>query len=226
MASSILTESKVSKTLNWVYDKASNGLLNMESAAEMAELYMKKYPDNRLAAANALIRAQNVKSAASGFITGLGGLITMPIAIPMNLASVLYIQVRMVMAVAIIGGHNVKEDSVKAFVFACLAGNKARELLKEAGVKIAQKFVLQSLSADVILRINRMVGFNLIAKFGGKGIIKISKAMPIIGGAIGATIDGVWTNQTGNMAVKWFVEDGESHDRIYKITSDKAFYEQ
>jgi len=212
MTSTILTESKVSKTLNWVYEKASDGLLNMESAAEMADLYMKKHPDSKLAAAKALIRAQNVKSAASGFITGLGGLITMPIAIPMNLASVLYIQVRMIMAVAIIGGHNVKEDKVKAFVFACLAGNKARELLKEAGVQIAQKFVLQSLSADVILRINRMVGFNLIAKFGGSGVIKMSKALPILGGAIGATIDGVWTNQTGNIAIKWFVEDGESHD--------------
>ncbi|MCL1957577.1 MAG: EcsC family protein [Fibromonadales bacterium] len=207
MTSNTLTESKVSKTLNWVYEKASDGLLNMESAAEMAELYMNKYPDNKLAAANALIRAQNVKSAASGFITGLGGLATMPIAIPMNLASVLYIQVRMVMAVAIIGGHNVKEDKVKAFVFACLAGNKARELLKEAGVQIARNFVLQSLSTDAILRINRMVGFNLIAKLGESGIIRISKAMPILGGAIGATIDGIWTNQTGNMAVKWFVEE-------------------
>ncbi len=207
MASNALTESKVSKTLNWVYEKASDGLLNMESAAELAELYMKKYPGNKLAAANALIRAQNMKSAASGFITGLGGLATMPIAIPMNLASVLYIQVRMVMAVAIIGGHNVKEDKVKAFVFACLAGNKARELLKEAGVQIAQKFVLQSLSTDAILRVNRMVGFNLITKLGESGIIRISKAMPILGGAIGATIDGVWTNQTGNMAVKWFVAE-------------------
>ena len=209
MASSTLNESKVTKTLNWVYEKASDGLLNMESASEMAELYMKKYPGNRLAAANALIRAQNVKSAASGFITGLGGLATMPIAIPVNLASVLYIQVRMVMAVAIIGGHNVKEDKVKTFVFACLAGNKARELLKEAGVQIAQNFMLQSLSADAILRINRMVGFNLIAKLGESGVIRISKALPILGGAIGATIDGVWTNQTGNMAVKWFVDDNK-----------------
>jgi uncharacterized protein (DUF697 family) len=206
MASTTLTELKVSKTLNWIYEKASEGLLNMESAAEMAEIYMKKYPDNKLAAANALIRAQNVKSAVSGFITGLGGLITMPVAIPINLASVLYIQIRMIMAVAIIGGHNVKEAQVKAFIFACLAGNKARELLKDAGVQIAQKYVLQSISADVILRINRMVGFNLIAKFGGKGVIKLSKAIPILGGAIGGTIDSVWTNQTGNMAVKWFVE--------------------
>jgi len=198
-------DSDISKTLNWIYDKASDGLLNMESAAELADFYMKKYPGDRLAAAKALIRAQNVKSATSGFITGLGGLITMPIAIPMNLASVLYIQVRMVMAIAIIGGHDVKEDRVKALALACLAGNKARELLKEAGVQIAQKFVLESLSADAILRINRMVGFNLITKLGGQGLIKVSKAMPLIGGAIGATIDGVWTNQTGNMAIKWFM---------------------
>jgi len=212
MTSNILTESKVSKTLNWVYEKANDGLLNMESAAEMAELYMQKYPDSKLAAANALIRAQNVKSATSGFITGLGGLVTMPIAIPVNLASVLYIQVRMVMAIAIIGGHDVKEDRVKAFVFACLAGNKARELLKEAGVQIAQNFVLQSLSADAIIRINRMVGFNLITKLGESGVVRISKAMPILGGAIGATIDGIWTNQTGNIAVKWFVNDNKVLD--------------
>jgi len=214
MTSDTITGSKISKTLNWVYEKASDGMMNMESAAEIAELYMNKHPGDKIAAANALIRAQNVKSAASGFITGLGGLATMPIAIPVNLASVLYIQVRMVMAVAIIGGHNLKEDKVRAFVFACLAGNKARELLKDAGVQIAQNFVLQSLSADAILRINRMVGFNLITKLGESGIVRISKAMPIIGGLIGATIDGVWTNQTGNMAVKWFVEDGESHDKV------------
>jgi uncharacterized protein (DUF697 family) len=212
MASNNLTESKVTKTLNWVYEKASDGMMNMESAAEIADLYMKKHPGNKLAAANALIRSQNIKSAASGFITGLGGLATMPIAIPVNLASVLYLQIRMVMAVAIIGGHNIKEDNVRAFVFACLAGNKAKELLKEAGVQIAQNFVLQSLSADVILRINRMVGFNLIANLGESGIIRVSKAMPILGGIIGATIDGVWTNQTGNMAVKWFVDDNKVLD--------------
>ena len=205
MESAALTESKISKTLDWVYEKASEGLLNMKSAAEIAELYSKKYPGNSLAAANALIRAQNAKSIASGFITGLGGLITMPVTIPMNLASVLYIQVRMVMAIAIIGGHDVKETQVKSFVLACLAGNKARELLKDAGIQIAQKFVLKSISADVILRINRMVGFNLIAKFGGKGVIKLGKAMPLLGGVIGGAIDGVWTNQTGNMAVKYLI---------------------
>jgi len=118
----------------------------------------------------------------------------------------------MVMAIAIIGGHDVKEDRVKAFVFACLAGNKARELLKEAGVQIAQNFVLQSLSADAIIRINRMVGFNLITKLGESGVVRISKAMPILGGAIGATIDGIWTNQTGNIAVKWFVNDNKVLD--------------
>jgi uncharacterized protein (DUF697 family) len=205
-----LTELKLSKALDWAYEKASEGLLNMDSAVELAECYLKKHPGNRVNAANALIRSQNVKSIASGFVTGLGGLAVMPVTIPMSLASVLYIQVRMIMAIAIIGGYDIKDDKVKSLVFACLAGNTAREILKEAGVQMAQKLVLRkviaNISKDVIIRINRMVGFRLLTKFGSKGVINLGKGVPVVGGVIGGIIDGVWTNQTGNMAVKWFME--------------------
>jgi hypothetical protein len=47
-----------------------------------AESYLKEMnqEDTLKDCANSLIRWQNAKSATSGFVTGLGGLITMPIA--------------------------------------------------------------------------------------------------------------------------------------------------
>ena len=52
----------------------------------------------------ALIRWQNAKCATSGFIAGLGGSITLPVSIPANISSVLYIQIRMIAAIAYMGG--------------------------------------------------------------------------------------------------------------------------
>jgi len=39
---------------------------------------------------NSLIKWQIAKAGTSGFLTGLGGLITMPVTIPANLACVIY----------------------------------------------------------------------------------------------------------------------------------------
>ena len=38
------------------------------------------------------------KCAASGFLTGFGGFLTLPINVPANLSSVLYVQLRMIAA--------------------------------------------------------------------------------------------------------------------------------
>ena len=48
-----------------------------------------------------LIRNQVIKCGASGFLTSLGGAITLPVALPANVLSVLYMQLQMIAAIAI-----------------------------------------------------------------------------------------------------------------------------
>lgn len=72
-----LTQDAIMKALDWSYDKAVNGgIPGMDTAIELAENYSSK-KGTLIENANSLIRWQNTKSATSGFLAGLGGLIVM-----------------------------------------------------------------------------------------------------------------------------------------------------
>ena len=60
-------------------------------------------------------------------------------------------------------------------------------------------------SGKTIVAINQKVGFRLITKFGEKGAVNLGKAVPLVGGIIGATFDSVTTNTVGNIARNTFI---------------------
>jgi len=204
-----LTHDTIMKTLDWSYDKALNGgIPGMDTAIELAESYMKK-GGSVLDNSTSLIKWQNTKSATSGFLTGLGGIITLPVAIPANMASVLLVQVRMIAAIAHMGGYDLKDDQVKTFVFTCLAGNSAKEILKSSGISIGRKLAISGIKKipfKIITKINKAVGFRLLTKFGEKGVINLGKMVPIAGGILGGTLDAVSTNIIGKTAQKLFID--------------------
>ena len=203
-----LTQSKMMQLLDWSYDKAVNGVIGLDSATKLAESYIKSdaHPYDQ---ANSLIRWQNTTSATSGFLSGLGGIITLPIAIPANIASVLFVQIRMIAALAHMGGYDIRDNKVKVMIYTCLAGNAAKEIVKDVGIKVGEKIAvntIKSISGKTISEINKQVGFRLLTKFGEKGMINLGKTVPLIGGIIGATFDSVSTNQIGNVARNTFIQ--------------------
>jgi hypothetical protein len=48
----------------------------------------------------------------------------------------------------------------------------------------------------------------LLSKYGEKGAINIGKAVPLVGGVIGGTVDLIATNVIGNTARKIFIGTG------------------
>lgn len=203
-----LSQNKIMQALDWAYEKAVNGVPGLDSASELAESYMNK--GGALSEqSNSLIRWQNTKAGTSGFLTGLGGIITMPVTIPANITSVLYVQIRMIAAIAYIGGHDLNDDRVKSLVYACLAGNAAKDILKDIGIVVGMKLTtnaIKNISGKTIVAINQKVGFRLLTKFGEKGVINLGKAVPIVGGIIGATFDSIGTNVVGNVARDTFIQ--------------------
>jgi len=139
-----LTQGKIMDALDWGYDKAVNGVPGLDSAQEMSENSLSG--DGTLhEKSNSLIRWQISKAGTSGFLTGLGGIITMPVTIPANLASVMYVQIRMIAAIAHMGGHDLKNDKVKSLVYAYLAGNAAKDILKDIGIVVGTKLTAQAI---------------------------------------------------------------------------------
>ncbi|MFC9539077.1 EcsC family protein [Lysinibacillus sp. NPDC056959] len=212
-----LNEGNVQKFFDWTYEKVLDGVPGSDTVYELSNSYLSKHP-NKDKAIDSLIRWQQGKAGANGFAAGLGGIVVMPVAIPANLASVMYMQMRMVAAIAHIRGYDLKDDQVQTFVYACLTGQSASEIVKQSGIKIASKIgeaQIKRIPGEAIKQINQKVGFRLVTKFGEKGAVNLGKMVPILGGVIGATFDASTTYAIGKAAKKTFIEgDYDPGERI------------
>lgn len=201
--------SVISQPLEWAYEKAANGLGVFGTAEDLAEEYLRANGNNKINAANSLIRWQNAKAATSGFATNLGGVMTLPISVPANLSSSLYIQLRMIAGIACIGGYDVRDDRTKTLCYVCLTGSSAAELIKDAGIQIGTKFtaatIQKYINGEMIKKINNAVGFRLLTKAGTTGTVNLTKLVPLFGGIVGGAFDGILTNTIGNVARDTFI---------------------
>lgn len=160
--------------LEWGYSKAIKGSGGLEKASSLAL----KYSNPSLTVGqqvDMLIRRQQLLAGSSGFITGLGGVFSLPLAIPANLASVVYIQIRMITAIAYLGGYDIEDKEVKQMAFACMAANAALNILEKSSLKAGSK------------------------------LLRFSKGIPLAGGIIGGSVDMLSTAIIGRIAKKTFL---------------------
>ena len=153
-------------------------------------------------------RWQVTKAGTSGFLSGLGGVITMLVAIPANIASVMYVQIRMIAAVAHLGGHDIRNDQVRTLCYTCMCGKAAGDVVKNTGISLGTKLTEQAIkkvAGKTLKNINKKVGFRLVTKFGEKGIINLGKMVPIAGGVVGGTFDAASTSVIGKIARTTFI---------------------
>lgn len=186
-----ITQEQIMDVMSKCYQAALDGLPGSKSCEELAREYVDRYKASTIAAKE-LIKQQLLKCSASGFITGFGGLLTLPVTVPANVASVLYVQMRMIAALAAIGGYDVHSDEVQTLVYLCLVGSSLTDVVKSTGIKIANKVttnMLKKLPGAVLTKINQKVGFRLLTKFGTKGAVNLVKVVPVAGALVGAGID-------------------------------------
>ncbi len=210
-----VTESMMSKALQVAYEKAIGGfevkgVKILDSAYDLAQSYAN--PEKTVKQnATSLVNWQCSKAGASGFATSFGGFATMAVGVPANITSVLYVQLRMVAAIAIMAGYDPRQDQVQTFAYTCLLGSAAGEVIKkEVGVKIAERlsenFIKKNISRAMTTKINQRVGFRLITKAGSKGVLNMTKMIPVVGAVFGAGFDIVTTKNIGAMAKKIFID--------------------
>lgn len=212
----LLSQEDIMKLLDSCYEKCLHGVPKVSPSVEnMANDYLMKF-STKEEACKAMIRNQIAKCTTSGFLTGFGGIITMPVTLPANIGSVLYVQMRMIACVAYMNGYELDSDQTQTFVYACLAGVAVNELIKQAGIKFGLKFVnglIKKIPGKVLTKINQKVGFRFVTKFGTKGIINLGKMLPGVGAVIGGGLDLVETKVIADRAYKWFVEGDFTDDK-------------
>ena len=223
----VIAQEDVMKILDSCYEKCLNGIPKVSpSVEEMANDYLKKYKTKE-EACKAMIRNQITKCATSGFITGFGGFITMPVTLPANITSVIYVQMRMIACTSYMAGFDLNSDQTQTLVYACLAGVAVNNVIKQAGIKFGVKFangLIKKIPGKVLIKINQKVGFRFVTKFGTKGIINLGKLIPGVGAVIGGGLDLVETKIIAKRSYKWFFEhdfsinkkDNEEEIEVYE----------
>lgn len=180
----------------------------MQPVDAIAHYYLTKQGSTE-AAAKSFIKYQIAKCSTTGFLTELGGVLTLPIAIPANIASALFIQLQTITTLAKMGGFDVTTDQVRTMAYMCLADLSLDQVLKQSGIQLGERIAMNAIAhipCEVLQRINQRVGFRLVTKFGQRGVINLGKAVPIVGGVISGGFDGIKTKQIANRAYKTFIE--------------------
>ena len=166
---------------DWAYEKAVDGVPGLDSAGELAEEYLKE-PGTLEEQIDSLINWQCVKCGTSGFLTNVGGFLSFTAGLATNLSSVIYLQLRMVAAIAHMCGYNVKDEQVKTMALVCLAGNSAGRFVKDAVGIGAKKSITKGASKKLFARLT-----------------------PIIGGIVGGVMDAGMTRAIGEAAKREFL---------------------
>lgn len=201
--------SKMLQVMDWAFDKANGNIPCFGTSHEMAQKYLDKYGSVN-AAIDHLVNWQITSAATAGFVTNIGGLATMPITLPANVAGVMAIQLRMIGAIAELGGFHENSEEKKTGMYLCMLGSQANNVLTQTASQFAVKFAtasLKKLPSTMLTKINQQVGFRLFTKFGEKGLVNLHKAIPVLGGIIGGSVDAFSTYAIAKAAKALFLNE-------------------
>lgn len=151
---------------------------NLPALAKLVATKRRKHPgiDDRTLARK-LIRRQAARAGVVGFVTGLGGLPTLPVTLPIDIASTIRIQSSLVHLMRLVrgpsdGGEEIPETSL------WLISTGGRELTA-ASSKMIQRLLVKYLSESVL------------------------KFLPLLGGVVGFALNWTSTQALGRLTLKW-----------------------
>lgn len=184
-----------------------DGKASFDSAEKVARDALAKHGGNAEQAIKEIVADHRKLAAANGFVTGLGGFVTMVVAMPANVAGFYLLATRMVAAIAHVRGFDLRNPSLRSGILLTLVGADAGDVLNKAGVVATGRLAnlaTQKLPPPVLIVVNKAVGFRLIGQVGEKFATRLGKAVPLAGGFIGAGLDLWMLHKIADNAVRQF----------------------
>ena len=200
----------VTKLLQRVLDLGLDGVGPLESAATVARGAREKAgPGGSVEdAVDAVVRSHLLTGAAGGFVTGIGGFLTMPVALPVNVLEFYVQATRMVGAIAALRGHDIARPEIRTAVLLTLIGSDADDVLARAGMSTGggrlASLALHRMPPAAMLMVNKAVGFRLLRGVGEKALSRLGRGVPVAGGFVGAALDGYMLKRIADHARQEF----------------------
>ncbi len=187
--------------------RAIDGVTGFPGAREVAAKALRER--GSVDAAIAAVIEQHWRLAgAQGFVTGLGGLAAAAVLLPANIAGLGILQVRMVAAIAHLRGYDLGRTSVRLAALEAVIGEEDLERLveeKKLPGRPRDVAAMESVPATLLDDVSGHVGQNLVGRVTGKRLaITATRRVPLLGGGVGAVVDGLSTRQVGRYADREF----------------------
>ncbi|MEV0796371.1 EcsC family protein [Kribbella sp. NPDC050281] len=195
--------------LRQVLEIAIDGYQRFPGAERVAETKLAKVGGDPQLAIDAVIDQHIRLAGVQGFATGLGGLVTLPVALPANLTGIAIVQARMVAAIAHLRGYDLGDPRVRTAVITCLLGEDGiTDRLEKSSLPTSPLAIATAPVFDPELdrQVAGEVVGELIARISGKKMaLTFTRRVPLLGGAVAATVDGWSTYRVGQYADKSLV---------------------
>lgn len=202
-------EGAITKLVQGLLSVGIDGLGPLSSAAEVAQKAQKSEKDVEKAI-DKVVRKHVLGGGVGGLVTGLGGFVTMPVAIPVNVFEFYAQATRMVAAIAKLRGYDPSEPHVRTATLLTLIGAKSDQVLKQAGIPVAvgggrlASMALKRVPPAGMMVINKAIGFRLLSSFGTKVFSRFGRAVPVLGGVLGGGLDGFMMKRIAEQARREF----------------------
>jgi len=186
--------------------RAIHGVGPLPSAASMAQKQLDEQEGDVDAAIGEVIENNTALAAGQGFLANLGGLVTVAATIPLNIAGLALLHIRMVAGIAHLRGYDLMDPRVKNAIVLCALGEPTvLDLVKQRKVPGPPMLIATAPAHDPEL--DKLVAAEFTSAMVSRVIGKraagtVIRRIPLAGGVWGASADGFATWQVGKYAAR------------------------
>lgn len=207
-----ITELAPQATAGFVHqalERAIRGVGPLDAAAVAADKHLDEQQGDVDAAIKQVIESHVRLAGAQGFATNIGGLVTMAVTVPANVAGLALIQCRMVAGIVHLRAYDLDDPRVRNAILACLMGEeKLLALIRQEKLPGTPMALATAPVHDPHLNgiVANEVAAELFTKVAGKRIATtVGRRVPVVGGLVGAGTDGYATWQVGRYVDREFL---------------------
>lgn len=187
-----------------ILDRAIDGIPPFKGAARSADAKLVLLGGDVEKTVKAFIDGHVRLAGAQGFVTNVGGLVTLAVSIPANVVGLTLLQCHLVAGIAYLRGYDLDDPRVRNAVLVCLVGAEGvHDLVKKQKLPAGPMVLATSPVHDPLLNVMvaTQVTTELVASMGGRrAALMVGRRIPLLGGGVGLVTHAMSTHQIGKYA--------------------------
>ena len=200
------TEGLTSDAFHRLLDLAITGRGKLLGARAIANNQL-RHQQNHENAIRGLSNQHIALAGGQGFATNWGGFLLSLVTIPANMAAAAFIQARAVAGIAHLRGYELDDPRVRTAILVVMLGPRGSAALIAAGdLPSSAAAVAPAFDPRLDARVSRALLEQSMNHVGGKRLgVFLAKKIPLVGGGVGAVVDGWSTRSIIQYAQEQFI---------------------